>query len=142
MSSACVPWCRLASIRRIVANVNRWTSKRYENAFMRSMQSFKRTGGMGMTLIKWTPESESDLVEIWHQIATDSMSAADDVMLRIQEQSRKLAEFPLIGRMRDELRRGLRSVSAHPYVILYRIRSEAVEILRVLHGARDLKELI
>jgi len=93
-----------------------------------------------MALIEWSPESETDLVEIWHQIAQDSTGAADEMMVRIQEQSLNLVEFPLIGRTRDELKSGLRSVPVYPYLMFYRVQSEMVEIVRVLHGARDLRE--
>jgi plasmid stabilization system protein ParE len=32
----------------------------------------------------------------------------------------------------------MRSVSVHPYVVFYRIRDEAIEIVRVVHGRRDI----
>jgi toxin ParE1/3/4 len=49
-----------------------------------------------------------------------------------------LSAHPLSGRARDELARGLRSVPYSRYVIFYRPIKDGVEIVRVLHGARDL----
>jgi toxin ParE1/3/4 len=43
-----------------------------------------------------------------------------------------------MGRPRDELVPGLRSVLAHPHVIFYRISSDMIEVARVLHQRRDL----
>ncbi len=43
-----------------------------------------------------------------------------------------------MGRPRDELAEGLRSFSVGRYVMFYRAIPEGVEIVRVLHGARDL----
>jgi toxin ParE1/3/4 len=33
---------------------------------------------------------------------------------------------------------GVRSMPVHPYVVFYRVRNEAVEIVRVIHGRRDI----
>ena len=49
-----------------------------------------------------------------------------------------LERHPFGGRSRDELRAGLRSLLSDPYVIFYRVRDGVPEIVRVLHGRRDL----
>jgi toxin ParE1/3/4 len=47
-----------------------------------------------------------------------------------------------VGRPRDELRPGLRSAPYKPYIVFFSYHDdEAVEIVRVLHGARDLTEV-
>lgn len=43
-----------------------------------------------------------------------------------------------MGRLRGELATGLRSFPVGRYVIFYRALSNGIEIVRVLHGARDL----
>jgi toxin ParE1/3/4 len=50
-----------------------------------------------------------------------------------------LAQRPRIGRARDELAEGLRSFPVGRYVIFYLPLPEGIEIVRVLHGARDLR---
>jgi toxin ParE1/3/4 len=52
-----------------------------------------------------------------------------------------LEEHPLAGRGRDEIRPGLRSALSTPYVIFYRIRDNAPEVVRVLDGRRDIDEI-
>jgi toxin ParE1/3/4 len=43
-----------------------------------------------------------------------------------------------MGRARDEVAPGLRSILRHPYVIFYRVTKDSIEIARVLHGRRNL----
>jgi toxin ParE1/3/4 len=45
--------------------------------------------------------------------------------------------FPLAAPARDALGRGLRVTFHSPYAIYYRPLADAVVIIRVLHGARD-----
>jgi toxin ParE1/3/4 len=54
-----------------------------------------------------------------------------------------LSRFPQAGRMRDEdFGAGVRSFPVGEYVILYCIDGADVQILRVVHGRRDLEGLI
>lgn len=46
--------------------------------------------------------------------------------------------MPGIGRRRDDLAPGLRSISYANYLIFYRPIDDGIEIVRVLHGSRDL----
>ena len=52
-----------------------------------------------------------------------------------------LREFPLSGAARPHLAPGLRVIFHHPYAIYYLPTAEAVVIIRVLHGARDIATL-
>lgn len=49
-----------------------------------------------------------------------------------------LANNPLIGRERPEFRPDLRSYGVGSYIIFYRQIAAGIEIMRVVHGARDL----
>ena len=91
------------------------------------------------------PEVETELDEIWFRIASESESLeiADRFIDTITSRFWTLARNPYIGRRRDEdLRPGLRSFLVGDYVILYRIHGKSVHILHVLHGARDLPNLV
>jgi toxin ParE1/3/4 len=94
--------------------------------------------GLEMPFIVKRPRAKSDLVEIWDYIAEDSETRADDFIDRIDQKFRTLAQRPGIGRLRDELAAEVRSFPVGRYVIFYRPRSNGVEIVRVLHSARDL----
>jgi len=49
----------------------------------------------------------------------------------------KICRHPGIGRERQELASRIRSFPHHPYVIFYQVSSNCIEIVRILHGARD-----
>jgi toxin ParE1/3/4 len=94
-----------------------------------------------MPVIIKRPRVKIDLAEIWDYIADDSELHADAFIETIDEKFHILAEQPNIGRARDELEAGLRSFPLGRYVIFYRMIKEGIEIIRVLHGARDLSAI-
>jgi len=53
----------------------------------------------------------------------------------------KLAAMPELGRQCEELSARVRSFPVGRYVIFYRPMENGIEIVRVLHGARDLPPL-
>ncbi len=81
--------------------------------------------------------ARSDLDEIWFYIGQDNTDAADRLVRAIVARFSVLASVPEAGRQRAELSAGLRSVSVGNYVIFYRAMKNGIEIVRVLHGARD-----
>lgn len=91
-----------------------------------------------MSVIVKRPRAKTDLAEIWDYIADDSEARADAFIETIDRKFRTLAGRPDMGRARAELETGLRSFPVGRYVIFYRPIPEGVEIVRVLHGARDL----
>jgi len=91
-----------------------------------------------MRVIVKLPRAKSDLVEIWDYIADDSEARADTFIETVDQKSNALAGRPNMGRLRDELADGLRSFPVGRYVIFYRPIPKGIEIVRVLHGARDL----
>jgi len=91
-----------------------------------------------MPVIIKRPRAKSDVVEIWDYIADDSEARADAFLDSLGQKFHTLAQRPAIGRLRDELAEGLRSFPLGRYVIFYRPLPNGVEIVRVLHSARDL----
>jgi len=86
-----------------------------------------------------TPRAQRDLIEIWLYFAdVASPDLADRLLLDIDRAARRLVEYPRLGRPRDDVLAGLRSVIVPPYAILYRVTEENVEISRILHTRRDL----
>ena len=89
-----------------------------------------------------SPEAEEDLIEIWTYLAEQATEqAADRQLAAIESACANLEHWPYAGRQRDELLPGLRCVLAVPYVIFYRVRNDAVEVVRVLHGRRDIASI-
>jgi toxin ParE1/3/4 len=85
------------------------------------------------------PEARQDLRDIRDYIAKDNPDAARRVVTRLRGLARILAGAPALGRARPELGAGVRSFPADRYVLFYRpVRGAAgIQIVRVLHGARD-----
>lgn len=94
-----------------------------------------------MPRILQTSLAASDLTEIaWH-IAEIDPTAADRWLDRIDETCQSLAAMPGMGRPRPELAPQLRSLPVGNYVVFYLPMADGIEIVRVLHGARDLPPL-
>jgi toxin ParE1/3/4 len=92
-----------------------------------------------MTPVRISADAENDLDAIWLYIANDSPLNADRFLDRLVESLTKtLSTAPLAGRTRDEFGGGLRSFPIESYIAFYRVRNEVVEIVRIIHGARDL----
>jgi toxin ParE1/3/4 len=87
------------------------------------------------------PSADYDLDDIYVWIAADDPAAAARFVERLVSAARSLGDFPERGRSRAELGQGLRSLTIGHYLILYRISPRQVEILRFVHGARDLRGL-
>ena len=87
---------------------------------------------------------EADLDDIWFYVARESGSIeiANRLIDTITDRFFVLANFPYIGRSRDEdFGSGCRSVTVGEYVIVYCVENEDALILRVVHGRRDLEAL-
>ena len=80
-----------------------------------------------------------DIGDIWRYIVVDNEAAAARVLRKIMSVIVKLADFPQIGRLRPELRSGMRSFSAGAYVIFYEQRPNEIYVVRIIHGKRDFK---
>jgi|SRR5450432_4428927 len=88
----------------------------------------------------YSPEAENDLIECWLYIAADTdPETADRVFIPVWDKCFALLKHPEMGRRRDELAPGLRSILQGSYVIFYRLTGERIEIVRVLHVARDIE---
>ena len=94
-----------------------------------------------MLPVEKTPLAKSDLLEIWQYIALDNPAAADRVIREIDAKIATLSEYAHPGRQRDELAPGLRSTPVGKYIVFYRVQRAMVEVVRVVHGARNLPSL-
>jgi toxin ParE1/3/4 len=89
-----------------------------------------------------SPQAKSELEAIGDYIAEDSPANAERFIDRLTEKFFALGRNPRIGRARPELRSDLRSFPYGAYLILYRIIDGGVEIVRVVHAARNLDDLV
>lgn len=92
-------------------------------------------------LIFLPPQALQDLEEIHDFIADDNSGAALRFINLLEKKCESLTRIPAMGRRREELAPGLRSLPVRKYVIFYRQNKGRVEIIRMLHGARDIISL-
>ncbi len=87
---------------------------------------------------------KAEVDDIWSYVAVESGSVdiADRVVDAITETFLQISKYPNLGRRRDDLRKGLRSVTAGTYVIIYRVEDSDVRILHVVHGRRDIRSIV
>ena len=99
-----------------------------------------------MTLYRLTPQAAADLFSIWSYIAADNSEAADRVETAIYEACAFLGEGPMRGQAGKELTdRPLRfwTVQRYPnYILVYDPGTLPVQIIRIVHGMRDLKQVL
>jgi len=86
-------------------------------------------------------QSEQDVYEIGVFIALDNPETLPLGWLIDFEALKMLAENPLAGRVREELAPDVRSFPVGNYLLFYRPTQNGVELIRVLHSARDLRRL-
>ncbi len=92
-----------------------------------------------MSQIRISPRARSDLTEIWSYIADDSVANADAFIDKLHDTIQVLANQSGSGRRREELAPGILSFPFGRYIIFYRANQDVIEIVRVLHGARDIQ---
>lgn len=89
--------------------------------------------------------AEDDLADIASYIQIDDSKAAEAFLERIEKNFANLEQHPRLGRIPvdEELRKlGYRFLIVGDYLIFYTIRRKEIFIHRVIHGARDYKDLL
>ncbi len=92
--------------------------------------------------LRFTARATEDLATIRAYIRRDNASAAQNQMAKFRGLFRLLLKHSGMGEIRrDLLLPNIRSVSVGSYVIYFRQHADAVELLRVVHGALDTPSL-
>ncbi len=94
-----------------------------------------------MKRLRLTEVARRDLDEIWDGIAADDISAADRMIDGLYTLIGRLREFPSMGVPRDDFRFGTRSFVHKKHLIFYTVSQDALIVLRVVYGGRDLPSL-
>lgn len=90
-----------------------------------------------------TPAARADLTEIFDYISQDNPNAARRVLAELRGAMRKLAEMPEMGHYRRDLAdEPLRFWPVYSYLIIYRSEARPLQVVRILHGARDIRRLL
>ena len=91
-----------------------------------------------MSRVTRRPLAAVDILDVWDYIAEDSAAAADRWVDKLDETFNLIATQPLMGRAREELAASLRSFPFGRYVIYYVPIEDGIDVVRVLHSARDI----
>ena len=90
-----------------------------------------------------SPEAAQDIREIWFYIAQKNLRAARRVRLLLLEACQAVANHPGIGHHREDLTdKAVLFWPVGAYLIVYSSASRPVAIVRVLHGARDIPNVL
>lgn len=93
-------------------------------------------------IIKWLDDAIYDLQALRQYIAQDKPSAANRLAKQILKAVNLLSDQPSMGRPGRVLGTRELIVSSTPYIVPYRVKNNAIEILRVLHVAMEWPEEI
>lgn len=89
-----------------------------------------------------TPRASQDIEAIADYLAAQSsLASAERFLSGVDSTLQRIAQFPQIGRKRDELYPNLRSVSYDRHLIFYRLLNDDIEVFRVVSGYQDLTAL-
>jgi toxin ParE1/3/4 len=94
-----------------------------------------------MSAVVVRPRALDDLAEIWAYIADDSPDQADAFVDLVDSKFQALSRRPRLGRRRPELSPDIRSLAFGRYVMFYLSLSQGIEVVRVLHGSRDIESI-
>ena len=94
-----------------------------------------------MSRYRLSAQAIQDIDDIWNYVGQNSQQAADNLFDKLRKQFSILAKFPHLGRLRPKLASYLRSFSVGSYIIFYRPIEEGIEIVRVVHGSRDIEQI-
>lgn len=99
-------------------------------------------------MLLWTPQAREDLLDIYVTIGLDNPSAAERVYSAIEEKAILLLGYPRLGVRRAEIAPAARMLVEGVYLLLYETHPDSddgpvdeIEIVRVVHGHRDLSHV-
>ncbi len=91
--------------------------------------------------VYWTDNAVRQLDAIYEYIGQTSFDYALRMVDKITRRSEQIATFPTSGRMVPEFNNPIiRELIERPYRIIYLTTAEGIDVLAVVHGARDLDE--
>jgi addiction module RelE/StbE family toxin len=87
--------------------------------------------------IRWTPAAAADLQGISDYLTEHHPRYRNPTMRKLYGTIRQLQEWPARGRPGGE--KGTREIlfPPTPYVAVYRIREQTIEVVRIYHAAQD-----
>jgi toxin ParE1/3/4 len=90
--------------------------------------------------VKWLKWALRNLEQARNYVFQDNPTAAQELIIKIQNAANQLQKYPFMGKNgRVEGTREL-IISNSPYILIYRVKEESVEVLRILHTSKRYPE--
>jgi len=86
--------------------------------------------------VRWTPLALSNLSSAFDFISNDKPEIAKAIIAKIMNSLQQLETFPESGREGQVKDTRELIVSTTPYIVVYRLKKEQLEILAILHTSR------
>ncbi len=86
--------------------------------------------------VRWLRRALENLDDEAAYIATDNPRTAAEFVLHVRDSAAMLADHPNLGRSGRIAGTRELVITRFPYILPYRVRDGAVEVLRVFHTAR------
>ncbi len=93
------------------------------------------------------PQAERDIEECFVYIAEDNLDVGVRFLVAVEDSLEQLAKFPSIGKRRNfsdarfQNVRMWRVKGFESYLIFYSVTENTIEVIRLLHGSRDIEDL-
>jgi plasmid stabilization system protein ParE len=91
--------------------------------------------------VYFSAEAERDLENICDYISDNNETAALKIFADLRKDCLDLGATPLAFPEKRELQEGIRMRPSGRYLIFYKYDGQDVDIIRILHGARDLLQI-
>ena len=98
-----------------------------------------------MTVAELSAHAQQDLLAATRWIESDNPTAAQGLIVAVRDAAARIGRHPDIGRVRPEITAKdyrFLPLTGFPYVLVYDARRTPPLIARVLHGARDLPDVL
>ena len=92
-----------------------------------------------MGKVVYLPEAEEDLLGIWRYVfaESESLEVGDKLVDSIDDKCKSYSNQPEMGQLRSDLASRVGCFPVGKYVVFYLPLDEGIEVIQVIHGARD-----
>ena len=95
-----------------------------------------------MPRVEIQPLARTELSDIWVELADLNPAAADRLVDRFYAAFELRAQFPYSGQKQPSSIPELRRMLVDPYLVFYLPLEDGIEVVRILHGRRDIDRLL
>ena len=93
-----------------------------------------------MKRLRLTPQARRDLDGIWeYSVRQWSVDQAETYLQALNSTMQLLTEQPQLGRSIDDIREGYLKFLAGSHLLIYRVKTDCIEIVRILHKSSDVE---